>query len=83
MTTPQRKKASGRNVAESERNTERVTVRLDPEAMGLLRHYAAAWRCPMSEVVTCALDSLRSDKAINDAMKLMAEMPGPDRGPAR
>ena len=62
------KKASGRNVTESERNTERINLRLDAEAMETLRFYAGAWKCPMSEVVTCALDSLRADKAINDAM---------------
>lgn len=67
-----KKKASGRNVTEDERNTERVTLRLDPEAMETLRFYAAAWKCPVSEVVTMALDSLRSDKATDDAMKLLA-----------
>ncbi len=57
-------KASGRNVTEDERNTERISLRLDPEAMELLRHYAAAWKCPMSEVVSVALDSLKEDKVM-------------------
>lgn len=52
------KKASGRNVTDDERNTERVTLRLDPESMALLRYYAAAWHCPMAEVVSCALEAL-------------------------
>lgn len=57
-----KKKASGRNVSEAERNTERVTLRLDPEAMEILRYYAAAWKCPISEVVTSALDMLQNDQ---------------------
>lgn len=56
-----KKKASGRNIPEAERNTERVTVRLDPEAMELLRHYAKAWKCPMSDVIETALEALKSD----------------------
>lgn len=67
------KKASGRNIAESERNTERVTVRLDPEAMALLRHYAAAWQCPMSDVVESALDALSSHETIKGVMKALGK----------
>ncbi len=76
------KKKSGRNVAESERNTERVTLRLDPEAMDILRFYAESWSCPMSEVVASALDSLQADKAIGDAMRFKAAVASRDRGSA-
>lgn len=65
-------KASGRNVSEDERNTERISLRLDPEAMELLRHYAGAWKCSMAEVVTCALDSLKDDKDMHAVMGMMA-----------
>ncbi len=71
-----KKKASGRNVSEDERNTERVTLRLDPEAMDILRFYADAWKCPISEVVASALDSLQSDEAVNAAMKMKARVLG-------
>lgn len=63
------KKKSGRNVTDAERNTERITLRLDPEAMGVLRAYASAWKCPMSEVVETALNSLQNDKTINKAVR--------------
>lgn len=59
-----KKQASGRNISEAERNTERVTVRLDPEAMELLRHYAAAWKCPMSDVIESALEALNNDAVL-------------------
>lgn len=75
-----KKKASGRNVAEHERNTERVTLRLDPEAMATLRSYAAAWKCPMSEVVESALDSLQADKTINAAMSRSGRDRSEDHG---
>lgn len=63
-----KRKASGRNITEEERNTERVTIRLDPEAMGLLRGFATAWKCSMSEVVSTALDSLNGDRDMQNVM---------------
>ncbi len=69
-------KASGRNVAESERNTDRITLRLDPEAMDHLRHFAAAWGCSMSEVVSTALDSLNGDEGVQEVMKMMKKTRG-------
>ncbi len=71
MAAKKAKKASGRNVAEHERNTERVTIRLDPEAMDHLRHFAAAWKCSMAEVVSAALDSLNGDTDMQAVMGLM------------
>jgi len=63
-------KASGRNVAEDERNTERITLRLDPEAMDLLKDFAGAWKCSMAEVVSVALSSLNEDKDMQAVMKM-------------
>lgn len=72
MKATTKKKASGRNVAESERNTERITLRLDPEAMDLLRHWKAAWRCSAGDVVEVALDALRDARPHLDAMSFLA-----------
>lgn len=60
-------KASGRNIPEADRGTERLNLRLDAEAMELLRFYAKAWRCPMSEVVHVALEALKNDKLLGQA----------------
>lgn len=70
------KKASGRNVTEAERGTERITLRLDPEAMDLLKHFAAAWKCSMSEVVSTALDSLNGDIGMQEVMKMVKKAQG-------
>lgn len=55
---PKKKAPSGRNIAEHERNTLRIVLRLDPEVAETLRAYAAAWKCPISEVVETALEKL-------------------------
>ncbi len=72
-------KASGRNVSEDERNTERITLRLDPEAMEVLRHFAGAWKCSMAEVVSTALDSLNGDKDMQNVMGVLKGAASDDR----
>jgi hypothetical protein len=47
------------NVPESQRHTERVILRLDPEVAARLRAIAAAWHVTLAEVVTDALDALK------------------------
>ncbi len=49
------KKASGRNIPEDERNTERLNLRIDAEAMALLCFFATAWRCSKREVIETLL----------------------------
>lgn len=51
-------KAPGRNIAESERNTERMTLRLDPETMADLREVAADSGCTIAEVIDAAITTL-------------------------
>lgn len=46
------KKASGRNIPEAERNTVAIKLRLDEEDAEMLRAYAKAWKCSLSEVVS-------------------------------
>ena len=54
-----KKKRRTVNVPESQRHTERVILRLDPDVAARLRAIAAAWHVTMAEVVTDALDALR------------------------
>jgi hypothetical protein len=54
-----KKKRRTANVPESQRHTERVILRLDPEVAARLRAIAAAWHVTLAEVVTDALDALR------------------------
>lgn len=46
-----KKKASGRNVAESERNTERLTLRMPPVHMRQLEKLAKRWDCSLASVI--------------------------------
>ena len=52
------KKRRTMNVPESQRHTERVILRLDPDVAARLRAIAAAWHVTLAEVVTDALDKL-------------------------
>jgi hypothetical protein len=54
-----KKKRRTANVSESQRHTERVILRLDPEVAARLRSIAAAWHVTLAEVVTDALDALK------------------------
>jgi hypothetical protein len=56
------KKRRTTNVPESQRHTERVILRLEPEVAARLRAIAAAWHVTLAEVVTDALDTLRKDR---------------------
>lgn len=53
-----KKKASGRNISEAERNTERVTLRLDPETMSDLRELAEEMGVSIADVVDSAMTTL-------------------------
>ena len=55
-----KKKRRTMNVPESQRHTERVILRLDPDVAARLRAIAAAWHVTLAEVVTDALDALRN-----------------------
>lgn len=52
------KKASGRNIADSERNTTKITLRLDPESAEDLRDFAEESGKSMSEIVGAAMTAL-------------------------
>ena len=54
-----KKKRRTMNVPESQRHTERVILRLDPEVAARLRAIATAWHVTLAEVVTDALDALK------------------------
>jgi hypothetical protein len=54
-----KKKRRTANVKESQRHTERVILRLDPEVAARLRAIATAWHVTLAEVVTDALDALK------------------------
>lgn len=56
---PKKKTRRTANVPESQRHTERVILRLDPEVAARLRAIAAAWHVTLAEVVTDALDALK------------------------
>lgn len=58
-TAAKKKKRRTANVKESQRHTERVILRLDPEVAARLRAIAAAWHVTLAEVVTDALDALK------------------------
>jgi uncharacterized protein (DUF4415 family) len=62
-TTTKAKRAAAkrktRNVAESQRHTERIILRLDPDVAARLRTIAKGWDVTMAEVVTDALDALK------------------------
>ena len=55
------RKASGRNIPEAERNTVAIKLRLDEEDAEMLRAYAKAWRCTLSEVVS-ALQAMKASR---------------------
>lgn len=57
--TAKKAKRRTKNVPESQRHTERVILRLDPEVAARLRAIAAAWHVTLAEVVTDALDALK------------------------
>lgn len=57
--TAKKKKRRTANVPESQRHTERVILRLDPEVAARLRAIADAWHVTLAEVVTDALDALK------------------------
>lgn len=48
-------------VTEEQRHTERLTLRLDPEAMDLLRAYSKSLGVSMSTIVERALESFKND----------------------
>lgn len=50
------------NVHESQRNTERICVRLDPEAAARLRGLAQAWRLGLSETVEELLERVTGEE---------------------
>jgi hypothetical protein len=50
-------------IPESQRRTERVVLRLDPEVAARLRSIASAWHVTLAEVVTDALDALKKKPA--------------------
>jgi hypothetical protein len=52
------KKASGRNIPESERNTVAVKLRLSPETAETLRELAELHGCTMSKLVDLAVSLL-------------------------
>ena len=54
-----KKKRRTMNVPESQRHTERVILRLDPDVAARLRAIAEAWHVTLAEVVTDALDALK------------------------
>jgi uncharacterized protein (DUF4415 family) len=54
-----KKKRRTMNVPESQRHTERVILRLDPDVAARLRSIAEAWHVTLAEVVTDALDALK------------------------
>jgi uncharacterized protein (DUF4415 family) len=54
-----KKKRRTANVPESQRHTERVILRLDPDVAARLRSIATAWHVTLAEVVTDALDALK------------------------
>jgi hypothetical protein len=58
-TTAKKQKRRTINVPESQRHTERVILRLDPEVAARLRTIATAWHVTLAEVVTDALDALK------------------------
>lgn len=58
-TTTKRARRRPANVAESQRHTERIILRLDPDVAARLRAIAAAWHVTLAEVVTDALDALK------------------------
>ncbi len=51
-------KASGRNISEAERNTERLTLRLDPETMTDIRDLAEDCDCTLAQVIDAAMTAL-------------------------
>lgn len=55
-------KAPGENIEEWQRHTERLTLRLDPEAMELLASYAKSLGWTKAQVVEAALESFKNDK---------------------
>lgn len=57
---PRPKKASGRNIGDHERNTVKVTLRLDPDTAENLKRIALAWKSTMGEVVEAAIEALEA-----------------------
>jgi hypothetical protein len=57
MTHPRPKRRT-MNIPESQRYTEQVKLRLDPEVAARLRGIAHAWGETLGEVVEAALDAL-------------------------
>jgi hypothetical protein len=51
-------KKSGVNIPEAQRNTDRLTLRLDPETMTDLRELAAECGCSVSAVIDAAMTTL-------------------------
>lgn len=64
-----RPKAPGKNIEDWQRGTERITLRLDPEAMDLLRSYAKSLGVPMSTIVVRALESFKNDPMTRKDMR--------------
>lgn len=52
-----------RNIPESQRHTEQVKLRLDPEVAARLRGIAVAWKSTLAEVVEAALDALEGKRS--------------------
>lgn len=55
-------KMPGRNIGDDERNTSRLTLRLDPDVADRMRAIAAAWKCTLAEVVEEAISRLDPDR---------------------
>lgn len=76
------KKASGRNVKESERNTERVSLRLDPQTAEDLRELAEQYGVAMARVVEAAvaLAMRNADSEFVDDLREIADLDALESG---
>lgn len=61
-----KKKKPGRNVAESERHTRRVTLRLSPNVAALVRQLANELGITLSEVVERAVVAIAYERKLNE-----------------
>ena len=75
-------KAPGRNIADAERNTTKVTLRLAPEAAEDLESLAEQWGITKAEVVARLVTRAREDERIREKFAAMRTTShGPGRGP--
>lgn len=66
MAKTTRKKVSGRNIADSERNTIKVTLRLPPEVAEDLREFAEEYDTTMARVVEAAMMMVGNLQTLDD-----------------